>query len=798
MAKTWTVTNLGLSVLSEAQGTVIARWKFDTGSTTDHFQIWWYWYSSTQKKWIIANDGGTSVSTGTYEGGYFQAIYTTPNDTTATSIKCWVRPFATKNSKGAYKWASAGVYSPSITSPRVTAAEREKLAKPEPPSVSGEVSGGWPTLSLECTAQWATTMRIQRSVNGGTWTNVADVAKSTSTWKDKAAAAGSSYRYRVRSVLANGTQGNASDVVGPLDMRPSAPSSFSVAAVSTTAARINWTRTGRTGTWYEVQWSEDGSAWDNNDTQAIRSERVESASISVHTVSGLATGQAWFFRVKVGNDSGESWAKGGVRSVTLGTTPSAPTAYSSQASASTSDTLTCAWTHNCEDGSAQTAWELRVGADGAAITLSGTDESQSCDVELYGIGAISNGSALTWKVRTKGALDEWSPWSIEQAVRIWDPPTLGIMLAGPDGGQLDPSDIGYVMEAFPLTVAVVASEQVDGNAVLRWWASIAPADDCLVTGRDGEDRWVRADEEVWSVELPASDESATVLATDVTLVAGMDYRVRGGCVTEAGIVAEASPVILTASMDGDLQQPYATFDFDVASLTCTIWPWCYAAPEGDSPDIEDVLDGELAEGVELSVWRVDAGGAVTLIGDGIANDGTQWVRDPHPTFGTCTYRIVATDLATGAQAATDGTVETPWARVCIQWDEDWLLVVTDGVDGERPEGHRLDLPYNLRIKETSDPDVVLREYDGRDAPVAYYGTQLGIGGDWTADLRKGIDEAERAALRELMRWRDDCYVRDPYGNGYWASVQVRSLDHDYDSEAEAVSITVTRVAHEGA
>jgi hypothetical protein len=245
-------------------------------------------------------------------------------------------------------------------------------------------------------------------------------------------------------------------------------------------------------------------------------------------------------------------------------------------------------------------------------------------------------------------------------------------------------------------------------------------------------------------------------------------------------------------------EAYATFDFDVASLTCTIWPWCYAAPEGDSPDIEDVLDGELAEGVELSVWRVDAGGAVTLIGDGIANDGTQWVRDPHPTFGTCTYRIVATDLATGAQAATDGTVETPWARVCIQWDEDWLLVVTDGVDGERPEGHRLDLPYNLRIKETSDPDVVLREYDGRDAPVAYYGTQLGIGGDWTADLRKGIDEAERAALRELMRWRDDCYVRDPYGNGYWASVQVRSLDHDYDSEAEAVSITVTRVAHEGA
>ena len=799
MAKTWTVTNLGISVLSEAQGTVIARWKFDTGSTTDHFQIWWYWYSSTQKKWIIANDGGTSISTGTYEGGYFQAIYTTPNDLTATHIKCWVRPFATKNSNGSYKWSSAGVYSGTIVSPRVTAAEKEKLAAPEAPQVSGELSGGYPVLDLECTAEWATKMEICRSVNNGKWAAVETVAKSTSTWKDKNAAAGNSYRYYARSVLSNGTKGPISEVVGPIAMKPLAPTSLTAKALTTTSVRLDWETAGKTGSWYEVQWSEDADAWKNNDTQAIRSERVDSYATTHHTVSGLETGKTWYFRVKVGNDAGEAWAaKGATRGVTLGTTPAAPTVYSSQASASSSDVLTLSWTHNCEDGSTQTAWQVNVSTGGATITLSGSDGSQSCELDLFGLSTVTNGSTVTWKVRTKGALDSWGPWSMQQTIQIWDPPTLGIALAGPGGSDLEPDESGYVVDSFPLGVSVVASSQPQGNAVLRWWAAISPTEDCLVTGHDGVDVWIRAGEEVWSAEVGADVDEVTISAADVTLVSGMTYEVRGGCVTEVGLVAEASPVIVTASLDGNLQQPYATFNFDTLSLTCTIWPWCYEAPEGDTPDIEDVLDGTLAEGVELSVWRVGDGGDVTLIGDGIANDGTQWVRDPHPTFGTCTYRIVATDLSTGAQTATDGTVDTPWGRVCIQWDEDWILVATDGVDGESPEGHRLDLPYNLRIRETSDPDVALKEYDGRDAPVAYHGTQLGQGGEWSLSLRKGRDIAELAALRELMRWRGDCYVRDPYGNGYWASVRVSSIDHDYDKDDESVSITVTRIEHEGA
>jgi hypothetical protein len=85
----------------------------------------------------------------------------------------------------------------------------------------------------------------------------------------------------------------------------------------------------------------------------------------------------------------------------------------------------------------------------------------------------------------------------------------------------------------------------------------------------------------------------------------------------------------------------------------------------------------------------------------------------------------------------------------------------------------------------------LVEYIGRSAPVAYYGTQLGVSGSWSSDI-PATDINTRYALRRLQIWRGNAYVREPNGVGYWASVEV-SFNNDYDNLLIPVTIEVTRV-----
>ena len=808
MATTWKVESLTVSRLSDEQ--VIARWKFETGSTTDYFAVRWSWYSESKKMWVIATTSDQHVPTSQKSGGYFQCTYSVPQSEDAVKVRVYVRPWATQNSTGSYYWQSAGVYADPIANPWVIAQADEQrkraLAKPDAPTnVRAEMTAsGNAYVEYDCDAEYATKVNVYRSDCGAAWALIGTVAKTAGSYTDKSVVDGHTYRYRFKSSLANGTLSDYSEIAGPVYAKPAKASGLKARALTSESVRLDWVNEGRTGDYYWVEWTDDYSAWkDNDDSKIHRTSDIPEPGTQRHTVSGLESGKRWYFRVGRGNDAGKSnaWAGGTITvSALLGTVPEAPTVGTTPSALTTDDSLTMSWTHNSEDKSEQSAYQVEITVNGTARTRSGTTASE-LTLTMASIGA-GDAATVTWRVRTKGVLDTWGAWSKRQTVKVWATLSVGLAITKNDGSDFpdDPQTGRPLVTTYPFRIKVDNDAAGWGNKAIQWYGSITSDDDIPYIGRDGEDAWTFAGEAVWSYQKDVDEAEGYAIDVkvqwkDVALVDGARYTVRFGCVTRQGMRCEAEPLpFVFGAGTAEFPAPFANFEFDPESLACTIWPWCYRAADPEEPDVPGT---RLRSYTLLAVYRIMGDGEAVLIAENIKNAGKQWVIDPHPSFGTCRYRIVATDTQTGAQNATEGDVETPFESICIQWGDDFFL--TEGQDGTSvaTSGTRVVLPYNLQVNESYAPDVALREYAGRRAPVAYYGTQRGARASWTADLAKDIDADALGLLRRLARTMEDVYVREPSGTGYWAHAEVSGISHAHNTSSVGAQISVTAVDHGG-
>ena len=171
------------------------------------------------------------------------------------------------------------------------------------------------------------------------------------------------------------------------------------------------------------------------------------------------------------------------------------------------------------------------------------------------------------------------------------------------------------------------------------------------------------------------------------------------------------------------------------------------------------------------------------------------VTDPHPSLDYARYRIVATSKTTGSISYYDrpGYLVGEKSAV-IQWDETWseFDILDDAEIVQTPwTGSILKLPYNLDVTDSYGVDVSHIRYIGREHPVSYYGTQVGETSSWNLEIDKR-DVETLHTLRRLARWLGDVYVREPSGNGYWASITL-SLPTKHCETTIPVSISITRV-----
>lgn len=583
--------------------------------------------------------------------------------------------------------------------------------------------------------------------------------------------------------------------------------SLAVEATSSTSVKLTWDRIGENVTGYTIEYTTDPELFDQSgSTQSTTVGAVNPYAI----VEGLETGKRWYFRIKATNDQGDSaWSR--IVDCLIGTTPTAPTIWSSTSAAVVGETVSLYWVHNSEDGSREDSAKLEITWPSGHIdveTIPKTDDSNISRkdymiTESYGEGTVS------WAVQTKGAMPDYGPYSEAATFKILVQPVLNIGLYRSKKWLWDP--FNFLTDTI-YTAKGELSDPISGDMIIRRYPffiyakmfpfsqmpiecnfSIYATDSYLTLNHVGEESWVNAGDTLFSKTLPYDiaenqknqDRNSFILfitPSDVMLENFTTYRLVCTAVSNNGLSASAE-IQFTMEIEEESFIPDAEIGIDIGTISAYIKPVAY--------DEEENVVG----GVRLSVYRIQFDGKLQQVGAEVESSAQTMIVDPHPNLNRVRYRVVGFSNTTGEFVYYDlpaFPVSVP--EIVLQWDEQWRSyedISEDSLANPVWTGSILRLPYNIDTTENSAIDVELVEYIGRDHPVSYYGTQVGQTMTLSTDIPR-TDENTIFVLRRLMRYMGDVYVREPTGAGYWAQVTV-SFSTTHKEVVIPVSISVTRV-----
>lgn len=648
--------------------------------------------------------------------------------------------------------------------------------------------------------------------------------------------AGHSYTVRARSKR-NKSYSGYSDYSDGSKTIPSAPASIEyIKALSETSVQLKWKEV-TNATKCEVEYTTKKMYFDSS--SEVKTLTVTSKSYA--EITGLESGQEYFFRVRAINEQGESgWSE--IVSITIGKAPAAPTTWASTTTAIVGEKVILYWVHNSEDGSSQTTAELEliIGDNKETHTVTNTtEESEKDKTSQYVLSTFTytEGTTIKWKVRTAGITGVYGDWSTQRVIDIYAPPTLSLSITDKTGTSL------AVLESFPFYINGVTGPAT--QTPIGYHVTITSTETYSTVDEIGNVKMISAGDDVYSQFYDISENLALeISAHSVDLENGVTYKVTVVASMNSGLTVEESAEFEVAWTD-EQYTPNAEISIDEETLCAYIHPYCDYYPmvyykvelstttgayvqtseiitetiEGTSVDEAFTENGdvvyygtlssgtgvyfcevesevsELVDGITLSVYRREFDGSFVEIGTGILNTSNTFVTDPHPALDLARYRIVAISDTTGTVSYTDipGVIVGETA-VVIQWDEAWTEFDTTNEDEmEQPAwaGSMLKLPYNIDVSDSNESDVTLVEYIGRKRPVSYYGTQLGSTSSWKVDVAKE-DKDTLYALRRLAVWMDDVYVREPSGSGYWAYIKV-SFSQEHCNLVIPVTLDITRV-----
>lgn len=747
---------------SNKDNTLYAVWKWDK-SNTDHYAIKWY-YTTGVGVWFIGTDSTTTNK---------QCTYTPPEN--AKIIKFRVKPVSKKrkvNGKDTAYWTASW------------STDRNFNLKDLPPSTPPV-----PTVTIDkykLTAELnnldvnASTIQFQvvknnKSVFKSAKANIATTSATYSCTVD----AGGEYKVRCRAYRDEqySEWSEYSDNVGTI---PSAPSTIiTLKALSETSIYIDWENVSN-ATEYEVQYTTKKSYFDSSNE--VKSMTVDATAAGHAEITGLESGNEYFFRVRAKNEQGEStW--GEVKSIIIGKKPVAPTTWSSTTTAITGESLILYWVHNSEDGSSQTYAELELTIGGSTTTQTiknSTDEDEKDKTSSYTINtsSYSEGTTIQWRVRTAGITNEYGEWSTQRVIDIYAPATLQINMTDVNGDAVD------TLTTFPFYVSALAGPNT--QRPIGYHLSISSNEIYETVDKVGNVKFVNIGEQLYSKYFDITDSLLVEFsAGNIDLENNIEYTLSCTVSMNSGLTATSS-LTFTVNWEDEQYEPNAEIGYDEETYTVSIHPYCL--------DENDTLISDIT----LSVYRREFDGSFVELATGLSNTVNTFITDPHPALDYARYRIVAVTNSTGAVSYYDmpGYPIGETAAI-IQWDEEWTnfdtSTVNEGDELEQPSwsGSLLRLPYNIDVSDKYSPDVSLIEYTGRSHPVSYYGTQKGSTSSWSVEIPK-YDEETLYTIRRLSIWMGDVYVREPSGSGYWANVKV-SYDTKHCELTIPITLDITRV-----
>ena len=739
-----------------------------TENTVDHYEIRWF-YDTGNGVWF--EDGGKTTTE------WKNCTYSAPEN--AIKLKVSVKPISktyTVNNKQVSYWTGESAsldYSLSIALP------------PDVPPVPTPEIEDYKLTAIITSVTDARTDKIEFEV----YDTVTDktVNRTPSPVEVKAqqvsysfnVPAGGKYRIRARAVYVHSSSNVYSEWSNYSNTVSTKPNAITAAptlkGMSESSVYVEWVAE-PTAEKYDIEYTTELRYFDNSS----ETTQVNDIENTHYEVTGLAPGDEYFFRIRAINEDGESdWSE--ISSITIGEEPGAPTTWASSTTVIVGEPLILYWIHNSLDNSAETYGELELTIDGTTTTKTiakTTDEDEKWETSYFEVDTskYKEGTKILWRVRTAGITKVYGEHSIQREVDIYAQPTLELSLFEAD------SEINTeVLTQFPLRVKAVAGPNT--QEPVSYHLSATTNSYYETVDNIGNMKTVNAGDEIYSKHFDTNDILDIKLsASDIDFENSVTYTVTCTVSMNSGLTVEASRQLSINWLD-ETYDIDAEIGIDDEAYSAYIKPYCNNA------------DGELVEGVKLSVYRREYDGTFTEIATGLENTTNTYVTDPHPSLDYARYRVVAITDATGAVSFYD-VPAYPVGAICavIQWDEVWSnfdVYNEDALEQPAWTGSLLKLPYNFDVSDNHSMDVGLVEYIGRKHPVAYYGTQVGETSTWNLEIVKE-DKETLYAIRRLAKYTGNVYVREPSGSGYWANVSV-SFSQKHCVLTIPVSFNITRV-----
>lgn len=765
-----TITLFGLQAQDTSGRAMYATWSWSR-SNTDHYKVRWRYYADGV--WWI----GSETDTTSFENPYCQSTYSAPAN--AKKVRISVKPIAKNYRSGdnevpywTLDWCTEKEYDFANNPP----------SKPETPDLEIEELKLTASIdNIDSSELNATEIEFEIVKNNTTKYKVGKAKINTSTNYVSYScnvAAGADYKVRCRAVRGKLTSA-WSDFSGNEGTEPAAVSGITNIKANNYADNqvtvyLEWKEVPNAET-YDIEYTNNRSYFDGSDGTTTKT----GIEFTHYELTGLTLGLEYFFRVRAVNQNGESdWCP--IKSIVIGTTPSAPTTYSSTTTAIVGENVNLYWVHNAEDNSSETYAELwlKVGNEEVTHTIrksTADDEKDKVSVYTLNTSSYREGVKIEWRVRTAGITRVYGDWSIQRTIDVYAEPTLELSVTDSQGNLID------TLTSFPFYISALAGPNT--QSPIGYQVKVTSTEFYETVDETGRTKVVNDGDVIFSKYYDIQSELLLEMtAANIDFVSGVTYRVDCSVTMNSGLTTDiyhefrVSWTEKTYVVDADIS-------IDEETLTATIRPFC----ENDH--------AELIDGITLAVYRREFDGSFTKLATGLNNSNNTYITDPHPALNYARYRVVATEIATGAISYYDVPgYPVKGNAIVIQWDEEWSTYdVSDEYSVEKPawSGSMLRLPYNVDVSDSNDMDVTFIKYAGREHPVSYYGTQKGVTATWNVDIPKS-DTETIYALRRLAVWAGNAYVREPSGSGYWANVKV-SFNQKHREVAVPVSFTITRV-----
>lgn len=806
------VTDLVIRPQTGEDGTYYAAWEFtppQAGTLANYYYTWFYftgdYRANGQKEWFVASSGTTEAKNSTYsppESAREITFHIIPQSTTHEVNKQEV----------AYWQGELRVAEYAIPDEE----ESHLLPTPEAPDASIDEVGlitfttPQPTIDPEDTPEevlekyideyWYTIYSKASNAAGHENPLKHDHFVKVVCDKTGSSPVSSSYsfygtpgRTYCATVMAikypgqrNQKESYNSDLSEEITARPEGVNITRIYAESSTSVFIEWAG-GSGASSYNIMYTTNPDYFVVSD--GYTSVNDVPGDLTYYILSGLETGTRYYFCMTSTNDVGESKLSN-IVSVILGTDPEPPTTWSNTTTAYLGDSVNLYWVHNSTDNSRMKTAQIQlvktVGTQQTTETIdfdahnydtppTGDEEEESSYFITINNGELTGDTEIKWRVRTSGVTGNYSEWSVERYVHVYERPSLELTVT--DNAGTSTTSI----KSYPFYISGVASPIT--QTPIGYSVSIRANESYQTINYRGETVTINAGAEVYSTYVQTSDRLLLELsAQDINLDSGHTYTAVGIVSMDSGITAQ-SQITFTVSWSESTVTPNCELGVDPDTYVAYITPYLVDSSNAAIP------------GYTLSVYRRQFDGELLEIITGLDSSKRTTVTDPHPPLDYARYRIIAISKTTGAV----DYIDTPGypvngKEIIIQWDDEWEnLDTTDPATRvtQAYRGSMLRLPYNIDTSEDVAPQAELVNYIGRDYPTSYYGTAVDSSATWNTDV-PDYDTETLYALRRLQIWRGDCYVREPSGTGYWANVTV-SFSITHLERVIPVTLTITRV-----